>query len=96
MKATCRRCGVTVEPERPNDQLALMRLLETHTCELRFDPDDEDTWRWLLVLTGGSERSVPCLDCGFVWRDGCHLTEALAHVETAEHTAGEKMLARQP
>lgn len=96
MKATCRRCGVTVEPERPNDRLALHRLMESHVCELRFDAEDPDTWLWLVLLLGGTERAAICGECGFVWPTGCHLTEGLAHLDSEEHQLAEKMLAHPP
>lgn len=49
---------------------------------LTFDPDDERTYVWLLVLLGvDPEIAKVCGECGHVWPDGCHLTEALAHLD---------------
>lgn len=78
MIATCRTCGAEL---RHADPLGLVPMLERHRCPtLEFDPDDETTWGWLLVLMGVDPwQATICGDCGLVWPTGCHLTEALAH-----------------
>lgn len=56
------------------------------TAELVFDAEDERTWQWLLTLLGLDPwQAVICTECGYVWPTGCHLTEGLAHLESAEH-----------
>lgn len=65
--ATCQICGVTVEPERPLDVIALFRAIAAHRCDVA------EPWRFVPW------HAVNCEDCGFVWPTGCHLTEAMMH-----------------
>ena len=94
--ATCRRCGVTVTPERPLDRVALVKLMDAHVCPI-FDAEDERTWQWLLALLGLEYpyRATICAECGWVWPTGCHLTEGLAHLDSPEHAEGVRELEDQ-